>query len=71
MGCPTILHQVVLGQAQEARRICQTLGHEETDCVAELVLLGGGPAIGILQEGGERSLLEGFLKIFVSPDETV
>lgn len=62
---------MVLGQAQEARRICQSLRHEETDCVAELVLLGRGPAIGILKEGGERGFLEGFLKIFVSPDEFV
>ena len=67
----TVFDQVVLGQTQEARCIGESLGQEETDGVAELVLLGGRPAVDVLEQGGEGGFLEGFLKIFVPSDEFV
>lgn len=62
---------MILSQALKGRRICKSLGHEQADCVAELVHLGGGPSVDVLEERWERCLLEGLLKIFVPSNEFV
>lgn len=67
----TVLHQVVLGQALQARSVGQALRHEQADREAQLVLLSGGPAVDVLEERWERCLLEGFLKIFIPSNEFV
>jgi hypothetical protein len=64
----TVLDQVVLGQTLEARCVGEALGDEEAGCEGELVLLGGRPAVDVLEETREGGFLEGLLKIFVSAE---
>jgi hypothetical protein len=62
---------MVLGQALEARCICEALRHEQADGVAELVHLSGGPTVDVLKECWERCFLKGLLKILVPPNKLV
>ena len=62
----TILDEVVLGQTLQASAADEALGEEETGGQGELLALLLGPAMDVLEDGGERRLFEGLLEIFVS-----